>query len=62
VLLYVGRVAPEKNVGLALATFEAVRAGLANLRMVVVGDGPLAASLAVLTPPAPAAHLAGATP
>ena len=52
VLLYVGRIAPEKNVALALATFEAMRAGLANLRMVVVGDGPLVAALAAAHPQA----------
>jgi len=41
VLLYVGRLAAEKNVRLALATFEKLRRSQRNLRMVVVGDGPL---------------------
>jgi glycosyltransferase involved in cell wall biosynthesis len=40
VLLYVGRLAAEKNVALALSAFEAVRLRLAQARMVVVGDGP----------------------
>lgn len=40
VLLYVGRLAAEKNVRLALRAFEAVRACAADARMVVVGDGP----------------------
>jgi glycosyltransferase involved in cell wall biosynthesis len=41
VLLYVGRLAAEKNVALALCAFEAVRLRLPRARMVVVGDGPL---------------------
>lgn len=45
VLLYVGRLAREKNIGLALRAFEAVRALLPHTRMVVVGDGPLRAKL-----------------
>ena len=46
VLLYVGRLAAEKNVGLALRAFRAVRRGVPQAAMVVVGDGPLRASLA----------------
>ena len=41
VLLHVGRVAPEKNIPLALAAFKRIRETVANARMVVVGDGPL---------------------
>lgn len=41
VLLYVGRLAAEKNVELALSTFETLRRSRRGLRMVVVGDGPL---------------------
>lgn len=41
VMLYVGRLAEEKNVSLALQTFERLSARRPGLRMVVVGDGPL---------------------
>ena len=41
VLLYVGRLAAEKNVELALCAFEAVRLRMPHAAMVVVGDGPL---------------------
>ena len=41
VLLYVGRLAAEKNVTLALCAFDAVRLREPHARMVVVGDGPL---------------------
>lgn len=41
VMLYVGRLAAEKNVRLALRAFEAARARAPATRMVVVGDGPL---------------------
>lgn len=40
VMLYVGRLAAEKNVALALQTFERLSARRPGLRMVVVGDGP----------------------
>jgi glycosyltransferase involved in cell wall biosynthesis len=40
VLLYVGRLAAEKNVALAMCAFEAVRLQAPSARMVVVGDGP----------------------
>jgi glycosyltransferase involved in cell wall biosynthesis len=46
VLLYVGRLASEKNVPLAFRAFEAVRARLPGARFVVVGDGPLRKKLA----------------
>lgn len=41
VLLYVGRLAAEKNVPLALRAFEAVRRRMPSARMVMVGDGPM---------------------
>lgn len=41
VLLCVGRLAAEKNVGLALCAFDAVRQRVPDATMVVVGDGPL---------------------
>lgn len=46
VLLYVGRLAAEKNVPLAFSAFEAVRARMPAARFVVVGDGPLRKKLA----------------
>jgi glycosyltransferase involved in cell wall biosynthesis len=45
VLLYVGRLAAEKNVPLAFRAFEAVRARIPSARMVAVGDGPLRSRL-----------------
>lgn len=41
VLLHVGRVAPEKNIPLALKAFARLRSQVPGARMVVVGDGPL---------------------
>lgn len=52
VLLYVGRLAAEKNVTLALCAFEAVRARLPETTMLVVGDGPLRKRLASQFPAA----------
>jgi len=46
VLLYVGRLASEKNVPLAFRAFEAVRARLPDVRFIVVGDGPMRKKLA----------------
>ncbi|MFM1891229.1 MAG: hypothetical protein RLZ44_306 [Pseudomonadota bacterium] len=40
VVLYVGRIAPEKNVDLALQAFHAIQTRLPRARFVVVGDGP----------------------
>jgi glycosyltransferase involved in cell wall biosynthesis len=40
ILLYVGRLAAEKNVRLALKAFQCTRALLRTARMIVVGDGP----------------------
>ncbi len=41
VCLTVGRLAPEKNLALALAAFGAIRGEHPDARMVLVGDGPL---------------------
>ncbi len=46
VCLVVGRLAPEKNLELAFAAFAALRADHPRARMVCVGDGPLAETLA----------------
>ena len=45
VLLYVGRIAPEKNLDLALATYEHLRTNDERVRLVLVGDGPLLDSI-----------------
>lgn len=42
----VGRVAPEKNLPLTLAAFQAIRQARPDARLIIVGDGPLAAQLA----------------
>jgi glycosyltransferase involved in cell wall biosynthesis len=46
VLLMVSRIAPEKNLPLALAAFARTREQIPNARMVVVGDGPARTGLA----------------
>ena len=56
VALYVGRVAPEKNIPLAIAAYEALREVAPGLRLVVVGDGPL---LPQLKRRYPGVHFAG---
>ena len=45
VALYVGRIAPEKNLGLFVQAALAMRAIDVSLRVVLVGDGPQAAEL-----------------
>ena len=40
VAVIVGRVAPEKNLELAMTTFERMRQAVPDVRCVVVGDGP----------------------
>ena len=45
VALVVGRVSPEKNIGLAIRAFERMRAACPQLACVVVGDGPARAKL-----------------
>ncbi|MFY9513261.1 MAG: glycosyltransferase, partial [Rubrivivax sp.] len=44
-VLCVGRLAPEKNLDTLLAAFAAMRALNPRLRLVLVGDGPLRATL-----------------
>ncbi|MFN3304412.1 MAG: glycosyltransferase family 4 protein [Roseateles sp.] len=56
VLGYVGRLAPEKNLGVVLAAYEAVKARQPRARLVFVGDGPQRAELAARVPDA---HFAG---
>lgn len=50
VVLCVGRLAPEKNLALALQSFGAIRRRCAPARLVMVGDGPLRADLAAANP------------
>lgn len=45
VVAVVGRMAPEKNLDLALSAFAAIRANHPAARMICVGDGPLFAPL-----------------
>lgn len=45
VLLYVGRLAAEKNLALLIKTYQAMAQQQARLRLVVVGDGPSADEL-----------------
>ncbi|WP_439517266.1 glycosyltransferase family 4 protein [Hydrogenophaga sp.] len=45
VLLVVGRLAAEKNLDVALRSFEAMRTRHPDVKLVVVGDGPLRESL-----------------
>lgn len=45
-VLYVGRIAPEKNLQLAVRAFAAIRSVRPDARMVFVGDGPMRAVLA----------------
>ena len=40
VLLYVGRIAPEKNLSLALSSYRSMRQTDERVRLVLVGDGP----------------------
>ncbi|NMG77481.1 glycosyltransferase family 4 protein [Aromatoleum diolicum] len=39
-VVYVGRVAPEKNLPLVLEAFDAIRRVHADARLIIVGDGP----------------------
>jgi len=45
VVIHVGRLAPEKNVPLALAAFDQIKERLPSSRLVLVGDGPLRRNL-----------------
>lgn len=46
VVVHVGRLAPEKNLELAVRAFHAIRERLPRAKFVVVGDGPMRAVLA----------------
>jgi len=52
VVLYVGRLAPEKNLATLVAAFAAVRATAPHARLVLVGDGPSREQLAAQLPDA----------
>lgn len=52
VALYVGRIAPEKNLGLLARTFKAMKAANPALKLVVVGDGPARSELQAQCPDA----------
>jgi glycosyltransferase involved in cell wall biosynthesis len=56
VILLVGRLAKEKNVGLVVAAFRAIKARVPTVKLVLVGDGPLRKAL---TEACPEAHFAG---
>ena len=43
--LYVGRVAPEKNLRLTVAAYQAIQQYRNSVKFVIVGDGPLRATL-----------------
>lgn len=45
-VLYVGRLAPEKNLRMAVACFERIRGLHPNARFILVGDGPMRKRLA----------------
>ena len=57
VALYVGRLAPEKNLATLIDAMRAMQAARPALRAVIVGDGPERAALAAALPEA---HFAGA--
>jgi glycosyltransferase involved in cell wall biosynthesis len=50
VVLYVGRIAPEKNLDLAVETFRAIQQVAPKARYVWVGDGPARAALQAAHP------------
>jgi glycosyltransferase involved in cell wall biosynthesis len=50
VALYVGRVAPEKNLDLFVHAIDAMRALAPSTRVVIVGDGPATAALRARNP------------
>jgi glycosyltransferase involved in cell wall biosynthesis len=56
VVILVGRLAKEKNVGLVLAAFRAIQSRQPRAKLVLVGDGPLRKSLEAACPQA---HFAG---
>ena len=56
VVILVGRLAKEKNVGLVVSAFRAIQARLPSAKLVFVGDGPLRRELQEAVPEA---HFAG---
>lgn len=52
VVIYVGRIAPEKNLSLVRRAFSALRTRFPNAKLVLVGDGPLRRELAHSIPDA----------
>jgi glycosyltransferase involved in cell wall biosynthesis len=56
VVVLVGRLAKEKNVGLVVSAFRAIRSRVPNAKLVLVGDGPLRKPLEESVPEA---HFAG---
>ena len=50
VVLYVGRIAPEKNLKLAVQAFRAIQQRIPQARYVWVGDGPARATLEAANP------------
>jgi glycosyltransferase involved in cell wall biosynthesis len=56
VVILVGRLAKEKNVGLVVSAFRAIQAKLPRAKLVFVGDGPLRKDLEEAVPNA---HFAG---
>jgi glycosyltransferase involved in cell wall biosynthesis len=52
VVLYVGRLAKEKNAGVVLSAFAAIQCRLPSAKMVFVGDGPLRQALQEACPQA----------
>ncbi len=56
VVLYVGRLAPEKNLGVLVAAYREMRRVNSNARLVLVGDGP---ARRWLEGQCPEAHFAG---
>jgi glycosyltransferase involved in cell wall biosynthesis len=49
-VIHVGRIAPEKNLGLAVQAFRGLQARQPNARFVFVGDGPSRAELQAANP------------
>jgi glycosyltransferase involved in cell wall biosynthesis len=56
VVLLVGRLAKEKNVGLVVSSYHAIKARVPSAKLVLVGDGPLRKALEEACPDA---HFAG---
>lgn len=50
VVIHVGRIAPEKNLALAVRSFRALQQHRPDARMVLVGDGPARAALEAANP------------